>query len=189
MKKTTNKVEEEAHTDRNKPEGIQKVFKPVKCNLCTETYSRIIDLEIHIKNCHEEHQAYQCDYCEKTFTLRWRLRKHMRIHTVKNVKPCHYFNRNEKCPFNEFGCKFLHAVSNDCKLSQAEEESKLIETNVDDLENDSMNAYSESSLFKTSTPKKKRIQCSECLNKSQCTDCFVRQTLKLGHRVHFSEDC
>ena len=138
-------------------------------------------------------------------TLKWRLRKHMRLHTLKNVKPCYYFNNNMKCPFDEFGCKFLHVVSqteeenenklNDTKVDNLDnvgnneynkenEVTELNDTEIDDLENDSMN---ESSLYKTSTPKKKRIQCSECINQPQCTDCFVRQTLKLGHRVHFSE--
>lgn len=90
-------------------------------------------------------------------------------------------------------------------VTQTEEvmDSKLNDGQVDNLHNDSIIEYNEeeekevndteissmneSSLFKTSTPKKKKIQCSECLNKSQCTDCFVRQTLKIGHRVHFSE--
>ena len=115
----------------------------------------------------------------------------MRLHTVNNVKPCYYFNNNEKCPFYEFGCKFLHGLSNNCEFSQAEEEkeSKINDTKIDNLENGSMNENNdtkESSVFKTSTPKKKRIECSECFNRSQCTDCFVRQTLK-RHRVHFSE--
>ena len=31
--------------------------------------------------------------------------------------------------------------------------------------------------FLTSTPKKTKFECEECENKSQCTDCFVGQTL------------
>ena len=60
LKRTKNIVEEKANKDRNKSEVVQEGVMSVKCNLCTETYSRIIDLEIHIKNCHMEHQAYQC---------------------------------------------------------------------------------------------------------------------------------
>ena len=87
LKRTKNIVEEKANKDRNKSEVVHEGVKSVKSNLCEETYSRIIDLEIHIKNCHEEHQAYQFDHFEKRFALKWRLIKHMRLHTVKNVKP------------------------------------------------------------------------------------------------------
>ena len=69
-----------------------------------------------------------------------------------------------------------------------EEEHNSNDTNIADVDNESMDENNELSLFKTSTPKKKKIQCSDCFNQSQCTDCFVRQTLKLGHRVHFPED-
>ena len=198
-------VKEKANKNEDKPEVVQEVVKSIKCNLCAETFIRFVDLEIHIKNYYEKHKAYQCDQCEKRFTLKWRLRKHMRLHTAKNVKPCYYFKNNKNCPFDEFGCKFLHVISltgeekedkvNDINVdnlgngsineyNEEDEETKLNDTEIDDLDYSSMN---ESSLFKTSTPKKKRIQCSECINQSQCTDCFVRQTLKIGHRVHFSE--
>ena len=29
---------------------------------------------------------------------------------------CHYFNNQKKCPFEEIGCMFLHADSEDCKF-------------------------------------------------------------------------
>ena len=57
---------------------------------------------------------FQCDKCEKRFALKWRLTKHMTLHTEKNVKHCHYFNNGEKCRFEQFGCKFLHSVSKNC---------------------------------------------------------------------------
>ena len=191
FKRTKNIVEEKASSNRKKLESVQKDVKSVKCSLCGEIYNRMIDLEKHIKNCHEEHQAYQCDHCDKRFALKWRLGKHMRLHTMKNVKPCHYFSNNKKCPFYEFGCKFVHADSNNSEFSHTEEEEEENESNEiknDDLDSESITEYTGSSLFRTSTPKKQRIQCSECSNRSQCTDCFVRQTLKIGHRVHFAED-
>ena len=44
LKRTKNVVEEKANKDRNKSEVVQEGVKSVKCNLCAETYSRIIDL-------------------------------------------------------------------------------------------------------------------------------------------------
>lgn len=99
LKRSKNVVEESANKDTDKPEVVHDVVKSVNCNLCAETFRRNIDLEIHIKNNHEEHQAYQCDHCEKRFALKWRLKKHTRLHTAKNVKTCYYFNNNKKCPF------------------------------------------------------------------------------------------
>ena len=101
IKMTKKTVVERANKVRDKTDVVEEVFKSVKCNVCVETYSRMIDLEIHIKNCHKEHQGYQCDHCEKRFSLKWRLRKHTRVHTRKNVLPCYYFNDNQKCPFYE----------------------------------------------------------------------------------------
>ena len=62
-------------------------------------------------------------------------------------------------------------------------------------END--NSATDFDSFKTSTPNKKTVQCEECINRTQCTDCFVRQDMMTRqfsydgqnkrHRVHFSE--
>ena len=137
LKRTKIKVEAKANEDKTKPEVVQEYVKSINCNLCAETFDRIIDLENHIKNSHVEQKTYQCDQCEKRFTLKWRLRKHMRLHTLKNVKPCYYFNNNMKCPFDEFGCKFLHVVSQ----TEEENENKLNDTKVDNLDNAGNNEY------------------------------------------------
>ena len=50
-----------------------------------------MDLEIHIKSSHEQHKVFQCDQFENNITLKWRLQKHMKLHTEKNVN---YFLRN-----------------------------------------------------------------------------------------------
>ena len=42
-------------------------------------------------------------------------------------------------------------------------------------END--NSATDFDSFKTSTPNKKTVQCEECINRTQCTDCFVRQDM------------
>ena len=76
-----------------------------------ESFNRFVDLEQHIKTCHEKHTVFQCDTCEKGFALKWRLKKHMRLHEESNIKTCHYFNNDKNCPYEEIGCKFLHNVA------------------------------------------------------------------------------
>ena len=42
----------------------------------------------------------------------------MQSHDEPNVKFCHYFNNSKKCPFKEFGCKFRHTKSDQCKYQE-----------------------------------------------------------------------
>ena len=44
-----------------------------------------------------------------------------------------------------------------------------------------------SDIFVTSTPEKV-FQCKDCNDKTQCTDCVVRQETTPLHRVHFEDD-
>ena len=82
----------------------------MQCSSCGKTFGRFSDLESHIKTFHENHPEFKCEVCEKTFVLKWRLRKHMKIHNG-HVQPCHYYNNNKTCPFEELGCKFNHINS------------------------------------------------------------------------------
>ena len=176
------------------------------CNLCDERFKRFVELEKHIKYCHEEHQLFQCDICTKSFTLEWRLKKHSNLHTKNDVQPCHYFNNEKECPFEEFGCKFQHVMSKNCQYGQTcqkrlcpyrhskEESNDMIDardTMIENYENESemeeTDYTNEKESFLTSTPQKRKFECKECLNQSQCTDCFVRQVMEKSHRVHFSE--
>ena len=52
--------------------------------------------------------------CDKTFVLKWRLRKHLEGHSKDCGKFCHYFNNEKVCPFEKIGCKFLHKDSEVC---------------------------------------------------------------------------
>ena len=65
------------------------------CKLCEMTFDRFVDLENHIRTCHANHQVFHCDKYEKGFVLKWRLKKHMRLHTENNVTYCHYFNNDK----------------------------------------------------------------------------------------------
>ena len=158
---------------------------------CENTFPRFSDLEIHIKVAHEKYQQFHCDICKKRFVLKWRLQKHMKIHSNKNCQPFHYFNNGKMCPFEELGCKFLHIGSKFCRFGQEcdnkmcpfrhskesepseanDTNTKLNDVEISDMEdNDSPDKIVN---FVTSTPRK--IDCEECKNQSQCVDCFVRQ--------------
>ena len=78
----------------------------IKCKLCEESFDTFVDLENHIEVCHEKHNVFQCDKCEKGFVLKWRLKKHMRLHAETNIKPCHYFNNDRNCPFKNLDASF-----------------------------------------------------------------------------------
>ena len=62
------------YTKRDHPQDI-------KCKLCENNCERYSDLEAHIKATHETNRKYECETCGKTFLLRWRLWKHLAIHT------------------------------------------------------------------------------------------------------------
>ena len=143
----------------------------MKWNMCGQTFNIFVDLEIHIKS-HEQHQMFQCDQCEKHFALLWRLQKHMKLHTEKVRKYCHYFNNSDKCPHEEYGCTFLHSVSKICKYSQTGvgklfpyrhsegKRTSINETMIDTVdENDIEENYmtTEEKSFTASTPRKRKF--------------------------------
>ena len=43
--------------------------------------------------------------------------------------------------------------------------------------------------FLTSTPEKQKLECNDCINMTQCTDCYVRQVTRRSVHVHFPDDC
>ena len=79
-----------------------------KCSFCQTSFEHAFELENHLEETHGEKNKFQCDKCNNTFQLEWRLKKHKRMHIMKNVKCCKYFITNENCPFEKIGCKFLH---------------------------------------------------------------------------------
>ena len=107
-----------------------------------------------------------------------------------------------KCPFDEFGCKFLHIASKNCQFGvkckrtlcpyrhSEMKRNSSVDKEIDNLENsekmENDNTADENISFTTSTPKKGQFECEECKNESQCTDCFVKQVMIKKHRVHFS---
>ena len=62
------------------------------------------------------------------------------------------------------------------------------DTETEDVEEvymDENDTTSGDNSFVTSTPQKTKFDCEDCKNKSQCTDCYVRQD---NRHVHFSDD-
>ena len=178
----------------------------VTCVLCDKSFNRIVDLEKHIQASHDKHQVFQCDQCGKAFTLKWRLEKHMNLHTSKNVKPCHYFNNKKECPFEEYGCKFQHIVSKKCHFDHrcqkrlcpykhSKEASNVNnDTEIDDVidsesEMEADECTVDTGSFLTSTPQKRKFECNDCIDKTQCTDCYVREATRHSVHVHFSDEC
>ena len=120
----------------------------------------------------------------------------MEVHSADS-KFCHYFNNEKPCPYEEFGCKFKHEKSSTCSYGQrcnntlcqfqhkqtSTEAFKENDTPVDLSTNDIIDdkievectTFEEKSdeSFYTSTPKRIRLQCKECLDRSQCTTCYV----------------
>ena len=96
----------------------------------------------------------------------------MLIHVQKFTKSCKYFKGNVICPFEELGCKFRHE---EYKKDIFEEKDDM---NTDEIQSlvDSSSCDKESeSSFHTSTPKSGK--CEECMDRSECADCIVRQVL------------
>ena len=190
-----NKNERDITRDRSR----KPPSSTLNCNLCERTFQKNCDLETHIKDNHEKYDEFSCDQCDKIFVTEWRLQKHTKIHSDKKQRNCHYFNNGKHCPFEMLGCKFLHILSDNCKLGQScslklcsyqhsrvvpkkvhfkdiEEEVEVEDSHMDSISGHSVDDIenSGSSAFQTSTPIKHIRHCDECVDKSECTDCFVQ---------------
>ena len=96
----------------------------------------------------------------------------------------------QHCPYDELGCKFLHSFAEECKLGHTCKRRLCpnrhgkrgdIDRDIDctdevrDISEKFETKETEFDAIKTSTPKKRKFQCEECKDKSQCIDCYVRQ--------------
>ena len=80
----------------------------IKCKICKASFSKNSELEKHLVNIHGSKKTYSCEYCDKTFLLKWRLNKHIGIHQDDNIRICKFFKDGKDCPFEDVGCKFGH---------------------------------------------------------------------------------
>ena len=51
-----------------------------------------------------DYNPFKCEKCDKSFVLKWRLRKHLSGHEAEAF--CYYFDNEKECPFDKIGCKF-----------------------------------------------------------------------------------
>ena len=91
-------------------------FRDIKCKDCDTTFDEQWKFEKHLSKEHGKEKTFDCDQCDQSFYTKWRLNKHEQSHDEHHVKFCHYFNNSKKCPYEEFGCKFRHAKSDQCKF-------------------------------------------------------------------------
>ena len=116
----------------------------------------------------------------------------MNLHNQQFSNPCHYFNNDMICPYEELGCKFLHIASKLCKHGDSchkrkcpfrhEQEQLVCEKDVTNMNMDSeiseLEEYDNEKKnveFVTSTPEKRKFECEECHEKTHCVECYVQQ--------------
>ena len=92
--------------------------KSFKCTTCDKTFVNMWTLENHLHKEHKTGKEFKCGICDKDFLLKWRLNQHVRGHSDIKQKSCHYFNNGKLCPFEEYGCKFRHAISSFCNFGK-----------------------------------------------------------------------
>ena len=142
----------------------------ISCKLCDEAFSKNFELELHIKSDHASPEIFQCEVCDKTFVLKWRLDKHKRNHSDQKRKRCPYFNNNLVCPFSDLGCMFEHAPSVKCmfdnkcsvKLCQYQHSKSESNRSCSKKKTDEEKAEETASLF----------ECQICDFKAECYSDF-----------------
>ena len=149
-------------------------------------------------NEHKKPKMFKCDLCEKTFHLKWRLRKHINGH-MKQTKFCHFFNNQVECPFEENVCMFTHSVSPQCKFK----DSCL--NSLCQFRHDRCTSVTQSIVvddaFKhvtRSTPIKEVLATSECCickqgitygrSKFKCEECEKNVCLDCAKKTYIKED-
>ena len=120
---------------------------------------------------HEAEQRYKCKTCEKTFHLKWRLNKHEENHTRKNVKHCRYFSKQELCPYEAIGCKFLHVQIQFCTIDDCQDLlCPLTHQNVINVEEAPNGEDEDKDKDKEEIPELEENQCHLCRIQLQTKD-------------------
>ena len=175
----------ERRKEENKSEDNQYL---IKCSLCTTRFKDVSNLERHIKRNHKDHETFECHTCRKTFVTKWRLEKHMKMHSKIKLKECKYYRTKRHCPFEDLGCKFGHGtdIQSETIDRQIEDISKMSNyVHSDTFDYEGKEDMTKKESFCTSTPLKKQkklLQCEECPDLTQCTDCLIKQYIQERYR-------
>ena len=119
-------------------------------------------LELHLK-IHNTEKEYKCEICDKTFHMKWRLAKHMKLHEITNLKFCHYFNNRKFCNFEELGCMFRHEHAPVCTRGKFCK-VKLCQFKHEEIEEPSSEQFNKNqSVIKTiDLERDKFFPCNKC---------------------------
>ena len=128
---------------------------------------------------HEAEQRYKCKTCEKTFHLKWRLNKHEENHTRKNVKHCRYFSKQELCPYEAIGCKFLHVQTELCTIDDCQDITHQNVINIEEATNGEDKNKDEEEI-----PELEENPCHLCRIQLQTKDDLYNH-VQVNHEEHF----
>lgn len=73
--------------------SIDSGVKPFKCDKCEFQFRQWGDLKYHIISRHSDVKAHMCEFCGKSFSRRYSLVVHRRIHTREKNYACQYCDK------------------------------------------------------------------------------------------------
>ena len=129
-------------------------------------------------------KSYDCDKCDNTFVLKWRLTKHKENHSRLRTKKCNYFNNKKPCPYKNIGCMLDHLLSEVCYFGK-QGSNKLcpyqheVHEPVDALEKDLNDKFD--ALTYDEKSESKKILCEKlCNNPMTITDATTKSTKNMS---------
>ena len=84
--------EQYEQTVRENIKSKPKTEKPCSCSICNKSFSKKEGLKKHIMR-HRRKKQFSCNFCLKPFLEKGNLKKHMRVHTVEKPFTCHICNK------------------------------------------------------------------------------------------------
>ncbi|XP_016952580.1 putative zinc finger and SCAN domain-containing protein 5D [Drosophila biarmipes] len=72
--------------------GVACVPDKFRCRICSNTYPRISQLNVHMQ-LHRREKAHECEVCQKSFRAACNLKTHMRTHTGEKPYKCNHCQR------------------------------------------------------------------------------------------------